>query len=94
MCRGKTALRRARTAASPRADAIRNALDDAHRAFSAGCWLSSTADDFGVALADRRSSLRTVHDNAMGEFDDAIAGQPEAVESTDHRATWHTTRIR
>lgn len=85
----RSALVRARSTAVPRAREIKEALDKANTAFSAGCWLSTTADDFGAALATHRSSLTTVRDNAIGEFDDAIAGQPELVESTDWRVNWH-----
>lgn len=85
----RAAISRARTVAQPRAQEIKDALDKAHRAFGGGCWLSTTADDFGTALAENRRTLTRVQEEAMAEFDDAVARQPELVESTDWRVNWH-----
>ncbi|QFG69824.1 hypothetical protein [Ornithinimicrobium pratense] len=85
----RSAISSARTAAAPPAQEMKDALDKAHRAFEGGCWLSTTADDFGVALAEHRRSLTRVRDDALAEFDDSLAQQPELVESTDWRVNWH-----
>lgn len=84
----RSAIGRARTTAAPPAQEVKEALDKAHRAVEGGCWLSTTADDFGVALAEHRRTLTRVRDEALAEFDDAVARQPELVESTDWRVTW------
>lgn len=41
-----------------------------------------------MALAEHRRTLTRVRDEALAEFDDAVARQPELVESTDWRVTW------
>ncbi|WP_131106092.1 hypothetical protein [Ornithinimicrobium sufpigmenti] len=84
----RSAITSARAAAAPPAEEIKEALDKAHRAFEGGCWLSTTADDFGVALAEHRRTLGRVREDALAEFDDAVARQPELVESTDWRVNW------
>lgn len=84
----RRALEAARGRAAPRAGEIKRALDAAHRAFAAGCWVSTTADDFGAALAARRTSLAAVRDDVLAELDGAIAGQPEMVESTAWQVRW------
>lgn len=87
--RYRSAIGQARTTAVAPADALKEALDKAHRAFEGGCWLSTTADDFGVALAEHRRTLSRAQEDALAEFDDAVARQPELVESTDWRVHWH-----
>lgn len=84
----RSAISRARTVAEPRAQEIKDVLDKARRAFEGGCWLSSTADDFGDALAEHRRTLTRAQEGSLEEFDDAIAAQPELVESTDWRVNW------
>ncbi|PZU42012.1 MAG: hypothetical protein DI571_12070 [Arsenicicoccus sp.] len=84
----KNALETARTRSMSPADDIKEALDKADRAMSAGCWVSTTADDFGSALSEHKRTLGTVRDKVIEDFDDAIAGQPERVESTAWQTRW------
>ena len=63
-------------------------LDEAIRHMDEGAWFSTAADEFYAALTQRRSTLLTVRDNAVGEFDQAISGMPEMVDSTSWYVRW------
>lgn len=89
----KDALESARGRALGPAGEISRALDSAHRALSGGCWQSTTATGFGADLSGHRTTLGTVRDNAIGEFDDAIAGQPEQVESDAWQVRWRNLSV-
>ena len=84
----RTALEQARNRSVDPAGDIKEALDKADRAMSSGCWVSTTADDFGAALAEHKRTLGRVRDDAIQDFDDAVAGQPERVESTAWQTRW------
>ncbi len=82
------ALRRRRTESLPHVHDLRTALDEAIRHMDEGAWFSTAADEFYAALTQRRSTLLTVRDNAVGEFDQAISGMPEMVDSTSWYVRW------
>lgn len=84
----RSALEEARSRSVDPAGDIKEALAQVDRAMSAGCWVSTTADDFGAALAEHRRTLGRVRDDVFQEFDDAISGQPERVESTAWQTRW------
>lgn len=82
------ALRDNRTDAMEPVRELRTSLDDAVAAMDAGAWFSTTADTFYAELTGRQQRLATVRDEALGEFDDAMAGMPEMVDSESWYVRW------
>lgn len=67
---------------------LRGDLDAAVTAMDNGAWQSPVADTFYTELTGHRTTLETAADGAMGEFDDAIASQPEEVEPNSWQTHW------
>ncbi len=68
---------------------LRTALNKAVTAMEAGAWTGGKADTFGGSLSGWKSTTGNAATNALHEFDDAIAGQPEMVETNSWQVHWH-----
>ena len=84
----KHALIAARPTADGRAADIRSALNAASLALMAGAWQSTTADDFGRALADHRSTLQSAASEERDTIDAEVATQPDEVPPDSWQANW------
>lgn len=71
------------------AETLRTALDVAVTAMDAGAWSGGTADGFYDELTGHRTAARNGADNAIQEFEDAISGMPEMVDSDSWYVRWH-----
>lgn len=83
------AIKSARSSATGPADELKDGLKAVKAAMDGNCWQSPLADDFYGALGQHEHTLSSCKTNAMQEFDDAIAGQPEKVEATAWQVHWH-----
>lgn len=83
------AIRSAKTSATGPAQELKDGLKSAKTAMENNCWQSPMADAFFSTLAQHERTLSNCRTNALGEFDDAMAGQPERVESTAWQVHWH-----
>jgi hypothetical protein len=83
------ALRSARQSASPSAHALAEGLRSVKSAMEGNCWQSSVADQFFSTLTQQETTLKRCQTNAMDDFDEAIAGQPEKVAENSWQTHWH-----
>lgn len=77
-----------RNSARPFTEEFTTELDTAVRAMQANAWASTTADTFFTELTGHVSAVNTAAADAIGEFDDAIANQPEEVEPNSWQVHW------
>jgi hypothetical protein len=83
------AIRSAKGRSTGPAETLKTALDKAVTAMEAGAWMGGKADTFAGSLSGWRSTARSAASSSLGEFDDAIAGQPEMVEANSWQVHWH-----
>ncbi len=83
-----SAIRSAKESATGPAQELKEGLKSVKSAMEGNCWQSPMADDFFSAIGQHERTLSNCQTNAMAEFDDAIAGQPEKVESTAWQVRW------
>ena len=83
------AIKSAKGRSTGPADTLRTALDNAVTAMEAGAWMGGKADTFAGSLSGWKSTTGHAATNALQEFDDAIAGQPEMVETNAWQVHWH-----
>lgn len=88
----KRAITQARSNAGPPAADIAAAVDGIMQAMDAGAWHSTVADQFYEEAAGQRTTVRTVRDNSLGAFDEALArpGMTEMVPETSWYARWNS----
>ena len=86
------AIRSARGRSAAPADTLDTALDKAVTAMEAGAWIGGQADTLAGSLSGWRQTARHAATTAMDEFDDAIAQQPEMVETNAWQVHWHNLR--
>ena len=82
------AVRSAKGSATGPAEQLKDGLKTVKSAMDGDCWQSPLADAFYAAIGEHEQTLGRCRTNAMQEFDDAIAGQPEKVEATAWQVHW------
>jgi hypothetical protein len=86
------AIRSAKGRSTEPAHTLSTALDKAVTAMEAGAWVGGKADTLAGSLSGWRSTTRHAATSAIEEFDDAIAQQPEMVETNSWQTHWHNLR--
>lgn len=82
------AIRSSRERSTSPVETLRAAFDDAVTALESGAWSGGRSDTFASSLTGWRTSARQAGTNALAEFDDAIAGQPEMVAQNAWQVRW------
>ena len=83
------AIRAAKGRSTAPAHTLGTALDKAVTAMESGAWIGGKADTLAGSLSGWRTTASQAGTNALGEFDDAISGQPEMVEPNSWQVHWH-----
>jgi hypothetical protein len=83
------AIKGAKASAEGPAEDLKEGLKSAKAAMNGNCWQSPMADAFYGVIAQHERTLSNCKTNAMDEFDEAIAKQPEKVEANSWQVHWH-----